>query len=473
MKLNVIFSILGVALTTLFPIIVFPYISRTLGVDEMGKYNYYNSIITYLSFLSNFGISIYGVREIGKYRNNLKLKNKKAAELIYLNIITTIVCYLLIIPWIINIDQESRLIIIVLSLVLITNAFGAEWYFVGIEKQRDLLLRNIIIKIISLFLIFFFVKNKSDLLIYIIIITFSSAAVSILNIISLRKIFKHASVNLNIIKKYAPVLLLIFLIEIEVRYFGLVDTVILGFIKGDNAVGIYSIALKVFLLSCSFLKITSLALLPKASYYINNKLINEFYDFLNKTIDFLFLIGLPASVIIYLEADQIILLLGGIEFISAVPLMKLFSTLILPSVLINTLVFQVLYPFNKIKSILFSFIIGIIINLVINLYLVPEYTYYGTFFASFISHLAIFFFIMIKEKEIVHTKIFSTSLLKYFYAAFIFIVVSLSTRTIIKSEYNIIPNIISGIAYILALYMLNDKFIKYSCNLIVDKIKKR
>ncbi|WP_446787822.1 oligosaccharide flippase family protein, partial [Macellibacteroides fermentans] len=99
MKLNVIFSILGVALTTLFPIIVFPYISRTLGVDEMGKYNYYNSIITYLSFLSNFGISIYGVREIGKYRNNLKLKNKKAAELIYLNIITTIVCYLLIIPW--------------------------------------------------------------------------------------------------------------------------------------------------------------------------------------------------------------------------------------------------------------------------------------------------------------------------------------------------------------------------------------
>lgn len=85
MRNNVIFSMLGIILNTIIPIITYPYVTRILGVDSLGVYNFYSSASTYLILLTNLGISIYGIREIGRFRNNVKQISRIYFELLSIN----------------------------------------------------------------------------------------------------------------------------------------------------------------------------------------------------------------------------------------------------------------------------------------------------------------------------------------------------------------------------------------------------
>ena len=86
MRNNVIFSMLGIILNTIIPIITYPYVTRVLGVDSLGIYNFYSSASTYLILLTNLGISIYGIREIGRFRNNVKQISRIYFELLSINL---------------------------------------------------------------------------------------------------------------------------------------------------------------------------------------------------------------------------------------------------------------------------------------------------------------------------------------------------------------------------------------------------
>lgn len=57
-------------LNMLFPLITFPYVSRVLQSENLGKYNFSQSIITYFIMIAGLGISQYAIREGAKYRDN-------------------------------------------------------------------------------------------------------------------------------------------------------------------------------------------------------------------------------------------------------------------------------------------------------------------------------------------------------------------------------------------------------------------
>lgn len=183
------------------------------------------------------------------------------------------------------------------------------------------------------------------------------------------------------------------------RYLGLGDVVILGILAGDNAVGIYSMGLKVFLLISSIMKVTATTLMPRSAYYIENKNTEGFKHLFNNTIRMLFMVGLPISVCMYLFAEPVIILLGGKQFVGAIDLMKEMSFFLLLSVLINTYVFQALYPQNKTKSIIWAHAIGLAVSVVLNFVLVPYLSFQGTFVAFAISYIAIAVVLVAMEKE--------------------------------------------------------------------------
>ena len=93
MRSNLLYSILNVFVNTFFPIIIFPYIARVLGAEGLGTYNYYNLTISYLALITSFGIGIYGVREIGKYKDNSKERSQVALELFSINFLNAIIFF--------------------------------------------------------------------------------------------------------------------------------------------------------------------------------------------------------------------------------------------------------------------------------------------------------------------------------------------------------------------------------------------
>lgn len=455
---NVIYSMLGIIFNTIIPIIVFPYVTRVLGVDGIGKYSFYSSIFTYAALFSGFGIALYGSREIGRFYDNVRKRSQVFVELITINLCTVAIASIFVIYFaFVSPYSSDWLIIIIFSLTLLTNAIGAEWFFVGIEKQGFMLLRNIIIKIVSIILIFLFVRTPDDLVRYVAITTFSLAAASITNIYYWVKLTDFHDITTLKLHKYLKPLSSIFSVEVLLRYLGLGDVVILGIIAGDIAVGIYSMGLKVLLLIASILKVTATTLMPRSTFYLQNNDLNSFNHLFNTTIRMLILIGFPISAGLYLFAEPIILLLGGDQFQESVRLMKEMAFLLLLSVIINTYVFQAFYPQNKIKPIIIAHILGVICDIILNVLLISFLSYQGTFVAFAVSNIAIAAVLILWEKDFFKQTFIFREYLNYIYSTIIACGITFICTLIFNGFYAIISVIVFVVVYLVTLYQLKDE----------------
>ena len=149
----------------LFPIITFPYISRVLSPDGVGKYNFSTSVISYFSLLAGLGISTYAIREGAKVRDNRQKLEKIAQELFTINIISAITSYVLflVVSNIIPKFREDRSLLLILSLTLPLSMFGTEWFFSLYEDYFYITIRSVSFQFVSLILMLLFVKNQGDI----------------------------------------------------------------------------------------------------------------------------------------------------------------------------------------------------------------------------------------------------------------------------------------------------------------------
>lgn len=454
---NVIYSMMGIVFNTIIPIIVFPYVTRVLGVNGIGKYSFYSSAFTYIALFTGFGIPLYGAREIGKCADNIKLRSQKITELLIVNLLTVSVAAVIVVYFAFFSSYSSDYIIILLfSLTLLTNAIGADWFFVGIEMQGFMLVRNLFFKTISTIMIFLLVKEPIHLSRYVAITTFSLAGASVTNIyywIKLSDFRGLAPINL---KKYIRPLSSIFSVEILLRYLGLGDVVILGIIAGDDVVGIYSMGLKVFLLISSILKVTATTLMPRSAYYVESNDEVSFYRLLNNTVRMLFLVGLPISACLYMFAEPIILILGGEQFEGAIGLMREMSFFLLLPVLVNTYVFQALYPKNKIKSIIIAHMAGFVMSVVLNYLLVPFLSFQGTFIAFAVSNIVITGVIIMVEFKFLKAVFNFRDYYKYIIATITGVAGAILCDRLVSICYWMISAIVFGTIYIISLLFLKD-----------------
>lgn len=462
---------IGVVFNTILPIIVFPYVTRVLGVDGIGKYTFYSSALTYAALFTGFGIPLYGTREIGKCANDLQKRSQKLAELMTINLIIVALSAIPIFYFaFLSSYSNDWLIILLFSFTLLTNAIGAEWFFVGIEKQGFMLIRNVLIKTLSTILIFLLVKEPKHLPIYVAITVFSMAGSSLTNIYYLVRLFDFKSVKKLKLTKYIKPLSSIFLIEVLLRFLGLGDVVILGILAGDNAVGIYSMGLKVFLLISSIMKVTATTLMPRSAFYIENNDTVGFNSLFCSTIRLLFMVGLPISVCMYLFAEPVIFLLGGEQFIGSIGLMREMSFFLLLCVLINTFVFQLLYPQNRIQSIIWAHAIGLIINLILNICLVPCMSFQGTFIAFAVSNVIIMIILYVKEKKYLKSLQIKDNV-NYLYASCLAILPVLCVNIFVAQSNClwIVMLLVYGLSYLLLLRILKDKLFLMVINKIFTK----
>ena len=134
MKKNLIYSVLGVVFQTLFPLIVYPYITRVLGVSNLGEYNLYTSTIGYLALFSGFGISLYGTKEIGKRKDDKQSYSLVFGELVTISLVMSAIVYLLVFFLIFFAESyQNYKLFLITSITIVGNAVGAEYLFVALE----------------------------------------------------------------------------------------------------------------------------------------------------------------------------------------------------------------------------------------------------------------------------------------------------------------------------------------------------
>ena len=403
---NSLYSVLYKLLNVLFPLVTTTYVARILLASGTGKVAYAQNIVQYFVIVSALGIPNYGIREIARRQGNQIETDKVFSELFVINACSTLICTIVYYCLIFNSARfvDNQLLFSVTGLTLILNFINVDWFYQGNEEYGYIAARNFIVKLCSLLLIFLFVRNEDDFVKYASIHSLAIAGNNIFNIIHLRGKVHFSVRGLDVKIHIKPVLILL-ASSISIELYTLLDTTMLGAWCMDSVVGYYNNATKLARIINSTISSIALVLLPRLSYYFSLRNKEELNKIANRVLKILITLTIPATVGVFLLADDIIIILFGLSFEPAAFTLKILSVLIIAVALNNYFGTQILMTFGQEKKLLASVLCGAIVNVTLNSILIKPYLQNGAAFASAVSEVCVLLATFLFAKKYVLFKI--------------------------------------------------------------------
>lgn len=371
-QFNMFLNLLKTVFATIFPLITFKYISDVLGTSGVGKINFSNSIVQYFTVIAGLGISAYATRELAKVRENKTKVNEIASELFSINIISMAVSYvgLIIIAFLGPGLQDYRILIFIQSLVIFFSTVGVDWVNIVYEDYIYITIRTIAVQLLALLLILFFVKTSKDYTIYAIVNVAASGITCLSNYFYVKKyIYIKFVFNKKIFKHLKPILM-IFFMNIAISIFVTSDTTMIGFLRGDEEVGIYSVATKIYsTLKTVIVALTSVTI-PRLSYnYEHNR--EEYVNNLNSIFTILLFFCLPVIFAVEIVPDLFIMLISNGDYLDSRFSLRILGIAILPTTLSTLINSNILLAERKEKYMLISTSVAAFVNIMLNFFLIP------------------------------------------------------------------------------------------------------
>lgn len=472
---NFIFNILKTITTILFPLITFPYATRVLGVDNIGKVQYCTSIINYFVLIATLGIGIYGVREGSKYKNDIVEFSLFFKELMIINTISMLVAYSLLAIFVFFFFKESYLILLLIcSLLILFQSYSIEWLYQVYEDYHYISLRATFINIITLIVMILFVKKPEDYLIYALISVFSVGGSFIFNIINARKYIVLKTNRKLKLKRHIKQIMVIFGVVVASSIYLNLDTVMLGAMVGTTAVGLYVVAVKLQNVVKTIISAIINVLFTRLSNYLGNNMMEQYQKLLDKGIHLIIMITIPASIGLFLVSKQTILLLSGIEYINASFASEVLSLNLFFSVVDGILYYQILLPHGMEKSASKSTIIGALSNIILNFIFIPYFSYKGAALTTLISEIFVFINLYRYSSKCVNLKNIFIYTKKFFILSIPMILWCLVINILVKSIFlNLVLCIMGGTTiYIIMLLIIKDEIVIKELNKIICNYRK-
>lgn len=378
-------------LNLFFPLITFPYVSRVLSVSGIGIYNFSNTYISYFILIAGLGVATYAVREGAKYRDNKDKINEFASQIFSLNMIATVIAYLLLFASLIIFKNLYNYVscILVFSLQILFTTLGTEWIYTIYEDYTYITIRSIIFKIISIALLFLLVRKPEDYLIYAAITVFSAVGSNLLNFIHARN-FIHIKLTIKTNWKYhLKPILVIFASAIAITIYVSSDTTILGLLKNDYAVGIYSTSVKIYQMVEGLLSAMLTVTIPRLAFLWGKKHIDEYNQVLAKVFNLLGILGVPVAIGLMMLSQEVILIIAGKKYLPSVNSLRIISWAMIFSLFAWIFSYCVLIPAKRESLVLRNTVITAIENIILNFILIPYMSYDGTSLSTVIAEFTV------------------------------------------------------------------------------------
>lgn len=386
-KANAVFNVIRRLLILLFPLITFPYASRILLPEGIGRVSFARSFIDYFISIATLGIYTYGIRETAKVRDSKEQLSKVSKEILTINMVSTAISYLLLFFAIFCIPKLSdyRMLLIIISAKILFTALGLDWLYGGLEKYKYITVRSFLFQIISVILLFSFVHKPEDYLKYASIAVVANVGSNICNWIHSRKYINlFSNTKLELKKHLKPICILFAMAEVSKIYLVL-DVTMLGFMCNDWEVGIYTSATKINRIIVELVAAIGFVVLPRLAYYIKRNDKEKFQELVYKNFDIFFLLAVPSAIGLCLVGNAAILAFSGEKFLAAVPVMRILNPIIVITGIGSVVGTQTFIPMGKEKLVLYALLIGSVCNIALNFLLIPRYQAWGAAVATLIS----------------------------------------------------------------------------------------
>ena len=472
---NFLYNVSYQLLVIILPLITVPYVSNILGAEGIGDYAFTYANMQYFVIFGMVGITLYGNRQIAYVREN-KEKFKNTFYSIYtLQLITTTISFLLYLIFTLVFNNgDYKWLYIVQGINILASMIDISWLFMGLEQFKKTVVRNTIVKLVSLASIFIFVRSSDDTVIYTLIIALSSFIGNLTFWLYIPKMIGFKRIKILELKVHLKSSLALFIPQLAIQIYVLLDRTMLGIITDTVQVGYYENSQKIVKVVLTIATAIGTVMMPKIANTVASGDMKKVKYYIQNSFFFVSALSIPLMFGLMGVAKELSPWFFGDNFKGIENLIVLSSLIILAISWSNVLGTQLLVPLNKTKEFTISVTAGAIINFILNLVMLKKFGAVGACLSTIIAEFTVtsvqFYFIrnFIKPKRLIN------SILLFIPSAIVmYIVVRIIGNSMGAGMLtNVVQGIIGALTYFIIIEVLYRIFKRQSMITYIKNIVK-
>ena len=383
---NYLYNLSYQILTIILPIITVPYVTRIFTSEDLGNYAFYNSIVSYFSLFAMLGIGIYGTKQIAAASD----VSSTFWNIYAIQFVASLLALSVYLIAVFSILQMSTTISLILGVVLLTKMLDISWLFSGKEDFKKITLRNTVVKVTGVISIFTFIKSSEDLYLYVFLIVIFDFLGQLVMWIPAKQFLNRPIFNLESIKKNLRPTILLFLPQVAISLYVVLDRTLLGILGSYSDVGIYEQGQKLISILLTVVNSLGAVMLPRVANLLSERRDKEAQNMVKFSFILYNLIIFP-MIFGFIAINEVFvkLFLGqNFQDVKYVLYIIVFNIMLVGWT--NILGFQVLVVRNKNKEYMLSTTIPAFVSVAVNIAVIPFFGYIGASITSVIVEILVF-----------------------------------------------------------------------------------
>ena len=390
LKKNFIYNAILTMSGYIFPLMVYPYVSRVLGVANIGACNFVDSIVEYFTILSMMGMNTIGIREIAKCKNDQQKLDNVFSQLFSLNTLTavTAIIILIIATNIVPKFAPYKDLLYIGVGKLFFNYMLINWFFQGLENFKYIAARTIFVKILFVISVFLFVKTETDVKLYYFLVALTWAGNGIINFIYAKK-YVSFNFTLKINKAIIGSFFILGVYWFMNSMYTTLNVAFLGFATNDIEVGYYTTANKLLTVIMTMFTALTSVMVPRVSVALKSNDNSEAKALIRKAINALMLFAIPLIFFVFPFSQELIYLMSGKGYEGATTPLQIMTPLFFLVGYDQIIVLQTLLPMGKDKDILRNSILAASVGIISNIFLTLNFGKNGSAIVLILAELSV------------------------------------------------------------------------------------
>ena len=387
---NFLYNVSYQLLVIILPLITVPYVSNILGAEGIGDYAFTYANMQYFVIFGMVGITLYGNRQIAYVRDNKEKLRNTFFSIYTLQLITTTISFILYLIFVLVFNNgDYKWLYIVQGINIIASMTDISWLFMGLEQFKKTVVRNTIVKLASLASIFIFVKSSNHTVIYTLILALSALAGNLTFWLYVPKAIGFKSIKISELNLHLKASLALFIPQIAIQIYVLLDRTMLGAITDTVQVGFYENSQKIVKIVLTLATAIGTVMMPKIANTVASGDMKKVKYYIKNSFFFVSALSIPLMFGLMGVAPELSPWFFGNNFAGIEKLIIISSLIILAISWSNVLGMQLLVPLNKTKEFTISVTSGAIINFVLNLVLIKNFGATGACISTIIAEFTV------------------------------------------------------------------------------------
>lgn len=453
------------------PLILSPFLVRTLGAEQLGVYSFVTSTANVVVTIGLLGTYNYGCRQIAYWRDDEEHIKSIYAEITTLRAILglaiTVVYAILIL-----IEQRYRLFFLGYYTWVLSMIIDQSWLFVGMEDMKPTVVKNALIKIFTLVLIFMFVRGTDDLILYVLFMGGCALLANIVLLIQTKRFGVKIFFRANDIKNHLKSSLAFFWPQVASLLYLQVDKVMIRYLAPTiKEVSYYDYGEKIVTIPLTFITVLSTVMMPRIANEVAKKNDSAVKSLLNNAASFSLMMAIPMMFGLAICASDLIPWYLGDDYSLSIHVIVAVSPIVVMNSLAGISGNQYFVATNQMEIVLKAYISAAIANICINAILIPHMGCVGAGVATTIAatcSVVVQYYYMNKQIGIM---VFLKNAILYFIKSIpMTIAVFCTVKTLPATYLSSIIEVIVGVSvYGATLVLTKDSNIQ----VVITKIKKK